>query len=324
MGGRVGAVAAAVPARRFARRGAVGVNSGTDALILALQAVGVRPGDEVIIPALSFFATAGAVCALAATPVIVDVRADGCMDPEAAGKAVTARTRAVVPVHLYGNAAERPDLGVPVVDDAAQAIGGSPTRSNGDLSAVSTYPTKTWGAAGDGGFVVGDDEELLGRVRRLTSHGLKGVPHVHEDVAGAVGRNSRLDAIQAAVLLGQATQLDAWIAHRQRIARRYDAALPAGVTAVPRDAGSPIHQYVIQVADRDAVMARMIERGVVPSAYYPSALGSQQALQGRAVVHPAPVAEAIAARALALPVHERLTDADADAVMSALRAAVGA
>lgn len=322
VGGPVVAQAEAECARRFGRAGAVGVNSGTDALILALQAVGVRPGDEVILPALSFFATAGAVCALEAVPVIVDVREDATLDPEAARKARTARSKAVVPVHLYGTTAQRPDLDLPIVDDSAQAIGGQPPGSYGALSAVSTYPTKTWSAAGDGGFVVGDDPVLLDRVRRLSSHGLHGTPNLHEAVQGAVGRNSRLDAIHAAVLLAQAPRLDAWIDRRRALAARYDAALPEGVRPVPRDEGSPVHQYVVLVEERERVIEALVSDGIMPTAYYPRTLGQQPALADRAVVHACPVAEAIAARALALPVHERLSDEEADAVMAALHDAV--
>ncbi|MFT4624067.1 MAG: dTDP-4-amino-4,6-dideoxygalactose transaminase [Myxococcota bacterium] len=313
VGGPVVAEAEALAAAWLGRREAVGVNSGTDALVLALQAVGVRPGHEVVVPALTFFATAGAVCAVGAVPVIVDVREDGCMDPDAARAACTSRTAAILPVHLYGTRATAPDLGVPVVDDAAQAIGASPPASIGALTAVSTYPTKTWGAAGDGGFVVGDDVEA---VRRLANHGIIGPSH-HAMVNGVVGRNSRLDAVQAAVLLGHAPSLPARIARRRRLAARYDAQLPSTVRPLPRDEGSPVHQYVVRVADRARVQAALAERGIQTAVYYPRTLCDQPAL-AHAVRHATPVATALAREVLALPVHAGLEAEQVDRVCAAL------
>jgi len=301
----------------FGRAGAVGVNSGTDALTLALQAVGVRPGDEVIVPALPFFATAVAVRALGAEPVVVDVGADGCLDPEAACAAVTGRTRTVVPVHLFGTLARAPECGVPVVDDAAQAVGGTPPRSLGTLTAVSAYPTKTWGGAGDGGFVLGDDPDALERVRLLANHG-----HTEDgftEPAGQPARNSRLDALQAAVLLGHAPHLAARVARRRALAARYDAALPPGVSALPRDPGSPVHHYVALVPDRDRVAAALCARGVESRVYYPRPLHEEPALARAAHT---PVADDLCRRVLALPVHAGLSDEDADVVLEALHAAV--
>jgi len=316
IGGEEVAAAEREAATRFGRAGAVGVNSGTDALTLALQAAGVRPGDEVIVPALTFFATAGAVLALRAVPVVVDVRADACIDPAAAARAHTARTRAIIPVHLFGTRAEAPDLGVPVVDDAAQAVGGLPPRSVGLLSAVSTYPTKTWGTAGDGGFVLSDDPALLERVRRLANHGHDGLEFTAPE--GQPGRNSRLDAVQAAVLLGHAPLLDARVARRRALAARYDAGLPAVIRPLPRDAGSPVSQYVALVPDRDRVSAALADQGIETRVYYRRPLHREPALGVRADT---PVADDLAARVLALPVHEHLSDADVDRVLAALHEA---
>lgn len=302
----------------FGRAGAVGVASGTDALILALQAVGVRPGDEVVVPALTFFATAGAVCRLGAVPVVVDVGEDGCLDPEAARRARTSRTRAVVPVHLFGNLARDPELGVAVVDDAAQAVGTEPAASIGALTALSVYPTKTWGAAGDGGFVLGEPA-LLAKVRALGHHGAR-EPHLHEDVDGVVGRNSRLDAIQAAVLLGHADHVERRVRARRANAAWYDAHLPPGVARVPRHPGSAVHVYSVLVEGRDAVRASMAARGVETAVHYPRPLHAQAALRG-AVAHPTPVADALCARLLALPVHAGLTGADLERVAAALEEA---
>ncbi len=314
VGGPVVARAEAAAAALFGRAGAVGVNSGTDALSMALQAVGVRPGDEVIVPALSFFATAGAVFAAGATPVVVDVGPEGCIDAAAAAAAIGPRTRAVIAVHLFGTMADPGDLPVPIIDDAAQAVGGTPPRVCGVLSAVSTYPTKTWGAAGDGGFVIGDDSELLGRVRQLGRHGLVG-PHAHAAIDGLVGRNCRLDAVQAAVLCATASDIPARVARRRQIAARYDRELPSSISALPRDAGSPVHHYPVLHADRDTVRARLAERGVETAIYYPTAL-HRQPIPMRAF--PCPVAEDLCRRLWALPVHEGLDDAAVDAVIAAV------
>ena len=213
---------------------------------------------------------------------------------------------------------------MPVVDDAAQAIAGLPSRSNGDLSSVSTYPTKTWGAAGDGGFVVGDDPELLSRVRRIANHGMDGIPHHHETVEGVVGRNTRLDAVQAAVLLAQESFLGVWADKRREHAARYDAELPAEVRAVPRGVGSPVHQYVVLVRHRDAVLTRLVGLGVHAGAYYPRPMHHQPALAGRCRAVPTPQSDRIAAHCLALPIHERLTEAEIGAVIAAMHRAVEA
>ncbi len=306
----------ALVARWCGRAGAVGVNGGTDALILGLQALGVRPGDEVIVPALSFFATAGAVCAIGAVPVIADVLADdGCLDPDAAGNLITPGTRAIVPVHLFGALAAHPACDVPILDDAAQAIGADPPASTGILTAISTYPTKTWGGAGDGGFVVGDDPELLSRIRLLGSHGAAGGHH-HEPVAGAVGRNSRLDAIQAAVLLGHAPALADRVARRRAIAAAYDAGLPPEIRALRRSPGSPVHQYVVRAPERDRLRHHLAARGIETAVYYPKPLGDQPALRGRARGD-TPVARALCGELLALPVHDGLADEDVARVLEA-------
>ncbi|MBN2798161.1 MAG: DegT/DnrJ/EryC1/StrS family aminotransferase [Deltaproteobacteria bacterium] len=317
VGGALVAEVEAVAARRFGRAGAVGVASGTDALMLGLQALGLRPGDEVILPALSFFATAGAVAALGLVPVIADVREDGLLDPDAARRAWTPRTRAVIPVHLFGSAAPDPGLGVPVLDDAAQAVGAGVRCAYGALSATSVYPTKTWGAAGDGGFVLGDDPALLARVRALGNHGY--LDGQHRQVSGWVGRNARLDPIQAAVLLGQEPELDQRIARRQAIARRYDRELPRSVRPLSRDPDSPVHQYAVLVEDRALVQARLSTLGVETRAYYARPLHQEPAVAQGAE---APVAEHLAARLLALPVRASLSDAEVDRVLDALRQAV--
>lgn len=313
IGGPVVREAEALAAQWMGRRGAVGTGSGTDALALALQALEIGPGDEVIVPGLTFFATAGAVAAVGATPVIADVTEDGCLDPHAARRAWTRRTRAVIPVHLFGNLAPSPGLDVLVLDDAAQAIGGTPARSTGVLSTLSTYPTKTWGSSGDGGFVVGDDAELLERVRHLGRHGWR--DGSHQRIGRALGRNTRLDAVQAAVLMGHAPALPERIRHRRRLASRYDRDLPPGVRPLPRHPGTPVHHYVVLVDRRDEVRRRMAELGVHTAVYYDRALHEQPALRGHG---DAPTAAHLAARVLALPVHAGVSDEDAAWVLEAL------
>ncbi len=299
-------------AAAFERTAAVGVNSGTDALMLALQAIGVQPGDEVIVPALSFFATAGAVAAIGAVPRVVDVREDGLIDPQAAENAISPRTRAIVPVHLFGAMAPFLPFDLPIVDDAAQAIGGTPSRSIGVLTTLSAYPTKTWGAAGDAGFVIGDDPELLSRVRKLGNHGMS-EPHHHHRVAGTVGRNSRLDPMQAAVLLGHAPLLTDRIARRRLTAARYDRELPQSWLRLPRDPGSPVHHYVVRHPRREAIREHLAIRGIETAIHYPLSLGRQPAL----VVTPCPMAERLTSEMFALPVHDQLTESEITAVLTA-------
>lgn len=316
IGGPVVAEAEAIAAHVFGRRGAVGVNSGTDALMLALLALGVRPGDEVIVPALTYFATAGAVAAIGARPVIVDVDDRGLIDPVSARRAVNAQVRAAIAVHLFGGAPDALDLGLPIVDDLAQAAGGR--VGSGALGAVSTYPTKTWGGAGDGGFVVGDDAELLARVRALGTHGATG-PHHHEAVDGVVGRNSRLDPIQAAVLIAHAETLRDRLAQRRKNAAYYDAHLPLRVEPLPRATDHAVHQYVVLVPERDRVAKELAGSGIETAVYYPRPLGAQPALRGLARTTPCPNAARLCASALALPVHAGLRAADLDRVIVALR-----
>lgn len=301
-GGPMVADAETIAARWLGRRGAVGTASGTDALILALQALGVGPGHEVIVPALTFFATAGAVLAVGATVAVADVGEDGLLDRESAESLIGSRTRAIIPVHLFGNVVRIPANGLCVVDDAAQAIGSEPTPGFGDLTALSTYPTKTWGSAGDGGFVAGDDPELLDRVRRLGNHGVV-TPHVHDRINGHGGRASRLDAVQAAVLVGHAAVLGDRIARRRALADRYDRDLPPGVCPLPRQPGSGVHQYCVRATERDAVLRGLEARGVGCAVYYPRPLHRQPALADCRAA-PTPVADALCAELLALPIHD--------------------
>lgn len=319
VGGPVVAEAEGLAAAWTKRARAVGVNSGTDALMIALQAVGVRSGDEVILPALSFFATAGAVGALGARPVIVDVDEDGLLDLRAAAQAMQPSVRAILPVHLFGAACPHPDLGVPVVDDLAQAVGGA--GGSGVLGAISTYPTKTWGAAGDGGFIVGDDPDLIERAWGLANHGLR-APHLHHAIDGQIGRNSRLDTLQAAILIAHAADLPRRLARRRANADLYDALLPPGVRPLARSTGHAVHHYVIRLRERDRVAASLRSAGIETAIYYPRPLGDQPALQERARLTPCPVAAELCREVLALPVHAGLSEADVRKVAEHLAAEV--
>jgi dTDP-4-amino-4,6-dideoxygalactose transaminase len=321
VGGPVVDEAASRLAAAFGWSRGVGVNSGTDALTYALQALGVRPGDEVVVPAVTFFSTAGAVARMGARPVIADVRADVPL-LDAANLPLGPRTRAVIAVHLYGAACPLPTLPVPVLDDAAQAIGAAPPARTGVIGAASFYPTKTLGACGDGGIVLTDTPELADAVRRLTHHGMN-TPYEAEAVSGWVGGNSRLDAVQAAVLLAHLDDLPARVAARRAHAARYDEALAdvSEVWRLPRETGHPVHQYVVCSPRRDALRAALGAAGIETAVYYPRSLAAQPALAPFA--RATPNADAFCARTLALPVHEGLSSDDVSRVADAVRAFFG-
>ncbi|MES2645069.1 MAG: aminotransferase class I/II-fold pyridoxal phosphate-dependent enzyme [Myxococcota bacterium] len=299
----------------------VGVNSGTDALIYALMAMGIQPGDEVIVPALTFFATAEAVGRIGAVPIVADVRDDlPLLDP--ATLPLTPRTRAVIAVHLFGEPCLLPALVVPVLDDVAQAVGASPPARTpsrdgfGAVGAASFYPTKTLGAAGDGGIVLADDPAITDAARKLASHGMP-APYVHDRVNGHFGANSRLDAMQAAVLLGHLADLDARLARRRAIAAAYDAGLPEGVRPLPRGPGHPVHHYVVRTLHRDALATALAAAEIETGVYYRRPLSEEPALAGIVAV-PTPNAARYCAEALALPVHECLTDDDVNRVLDTI------
>ncbi len=317
IGGPVLAEAERAIATLTGREHGVGMPSGTASITQILQAMGIGAGDEVIVPAVTFFATAGAVLRAGAIPVIVDVLPDRpLLDPDAVAAALSPRTAAVMPVHLFGSEAPHPEVPVPVIDDAAQAVGAAPAVGRGIAAALSFYPTKVLGALGDGGMVVCDDAALAGRVRELGFHGLRG-PHIHHRTGSVMGGNSRLDALDAAALLAQLPDLPARIAERRAIAARYDAIV--GDRAVPRDAGGPVSIYCIRHPDREALQARLLTAGVQTSIYYPRSLSDQPALSDCPRL-PTPNAERFCAEAVALPCHEGMPEADIAAVCAALEA----
>jgi dTDP-4-amino-4,6-dideoxygalactose transaminase len=314
-------------------RHCVGVANGTDAIWLTLKAMGIGPGDEVIVPVNTFFATAEAVSAVGATPVFVDCDAAFHLDPARVAAAVTERTRAIIAVHLYGQAVAmepilaiaRP-LGIRVIEDSAQAHGaeyrGRRTGSLADAATFSFYPGKNLGAYGDGGAVVTDDEALAERVRLLSQHGSL-VKYHHL----APGYNSRLDSIQAGVLRIKLRRLEAWNEARGRHAAAYDrllAHLPVQLPVRVPDATHVFHLYVIQVPERDEVARRLLARGVQTGIHYPVPLHLSPAYAGMGLgTGSFPRAEAAAPELLSLPMYAELTADQIEHVCHALEEALG-
>lgn len=294
---------------------AVTVSSGATALQLVLSALGVGPGHEVIVPALTAVPTASAVCATGAVPVIVDVDdATACMSAEAAADAVTPRTRAVVPVHLYGFGTHLPDLGVPVLDDAAQAHGAVPPGGSSPRSvavAYSFYPTKNLGGIGDGGAVVTAHDDLAATVRRLRVHGMT-EQYVHTEVS----QNFRMSELEAAWLALTLPGLAAGNERRRTIARRYREAAPHLTWQQWQDTHA-MHLCVVRVPDRPAFRAALAGQGVATGVHYPLALTQQPAYRALAR-HACPHAEAWAAACVSLPCNPELTDAEVDRVAEVL------
>ena len=297
----------------------VGVANGTDALELALRAVGVHPGGEVIIPANTFIATAEAASRIGAVPVPVDVDpVHLLMDPAAVRAAVGPRTEAIVPVHLFGQVAPveelgkiAADAGVPLVEDAAQAQGarhnGRSAGTFGLAAGTSFYPGKNLGAAGDGGAVTTSDAEVARTVRVIAAHG-----SAHKYDHEVIGFNSRLDTIQAVVLSAKLRRLEAWNAGRRAAAARYGELL-AGVAGVQlpvtAEGNEDIwHLYVVQVEERDRVLAQLTAAGVGAGIHYPTPVHLTAAYAGLGFGAGAfPVAEAAADRILSLPMFPHLT-----------------
>jgi len=300
-------------------RHAVGVSSGTDAILGALMALGIGPGDEVIVPPFTFFATAGCVVRLGAKPVFVDVEPRTLnIDPSKVERAVTKRTRAIMPVHLFGQCADVDPIveiaerhGVPVIEDAAQAIGaaykGRRAGSLGRLGCFSFFPSKNLGAFGDGGIVTTGDDALAERLRVIRDHGQK--PKYHYRF---VGGNFRLDALQAAVLRVKLTHLEAWHEARRRNAGRYDSLLADTAVTTPWIAPhnrTIFNQYVIRHRDRDGLRQHLSDRGVGTEIYYPVSLHLQECFAD--LGHGAgdfPEAERAQREVLALPVYPELTE----------------
>jgi dTDP-4-amino-4,6-dideoxygalactose transaminase len=322
-------------------RHAIGVGSGTDALALAMAALGVRTGDLVVTTAFTFFATASTIVRLGARPLFVDIDPRTfTIDPAALAAVLDdapGKIAGIVPVHLYGRLAPMDEIcavaerhGCWVMEDAAQAVGAREARGMAGTLAragcLSFYPTKNLGGVGDGGMVLTGDEEVARRVRRDRHQGMT-APYHHE----SIGLCSRLDAVQAAALHAKLPWLDAWNERRRAVATRYTGALvAAGLAGAP---GRPIepplaagrahvfHQYVVRAEQRDRLAEHLTHRGIGTQVYYPVPLHRQPALAAQAVV-PSPLAatERAAAEVLALPMYPQLEEAQIDCVVEEIAA----
>jgi dTDP-4-amino-4,6-dideoxygalactose transaminase len=301
---------------------AIAVSSGTDALLVALMALDIGPGDEVITSAYSFFATAGCVARLGARPVLVDILPDTFnLDPAAVAAAITPRTRAILPVHLFGLTADMDPLlaaaaraGVPVIEDAAQAIGARyHDRQAGTMGAAgcfSFFPSKNLGAFGDGGLVTANDPAVARRVRMLRSHGSE-QKYVHEQIGG----NFRLDEVQAAVLRVKLPHLPAWTEGRRKNAREYERLFreanldqQVGLPVEPAGTYHIFNQYVIRLQERDRVRARLAAAEIGTEVYYPIPFHLQACFAGLGYRAGAfPESERAARETLALPIYAELT-----------------
>ena len=307
---------------------AAGVGNGTDAIALALRAMGIGPGDEVITSPLSAAFSAFGIMMAGATPVFADIDAERLtMDPGATAAAVTSKTAAIMPVHLYGQPADMPALAavaarhnLAVIEDACQAhlatSAGRPVGAYGACAAFSFYPTKNLGALGDGGAITTSDAALADRVKRLRNGGQTG-KYVHAEF----GVNTRLDEMQAAILRARLTMLPAWTRTRRERAAEYRAALTEAAVAVPPecDPGHVYHLFPVLARDRDAFMAHLAAAGIGTLVHYPLALPRQGAMAPLAP-RQCPVADRVASEVVSLPLHPQLTSAAVAAVAAAVQA----
>jgi dTDP-4-amino-4,6-dideoxygalactose transaminase len=314
-------------------RHAIGVSSGTDALLCSLMAIGIQPGDEVICPAFTFFATAGSIARLGAKPVFVDIeRQSFNIDPAKVQAAITKRTRAIMPVHLFGQIAKMEGIndvaashGLTVIEDAAQAIGaqrhGKPACSIGNVGCLSFYPTKNLGAFGDAGAICTSDDRLAEVCRKLRVHG-SGHTYHHEFIGGMF----RIAALQAAVLNVKMKYLREWHEARRRNAAMYDALLADSKVVTPKiDEGnfSVYNQYVVRVPERDRVKQALADRGVATAVYYPIPLHLQECFKYLGYRNgDLPVSEQACHEVLALPVQPELREEEVRYVAEQLLAAV--
>ncbi|MDA1230209.1 MAG: DegT/DnrJ/EryC1/StrS family aminotransferase [Planctomycetota bacterium] len=321
-------------------RYAIGCASGTDALILALLTAGVKPGDEVITSPFTFFASAGAIHRVGATPVLVDIEPDSFnICPEQVERAITSKTSAIMPVHIFGQCAEMTPLwrlsaanGIPIIEDAAQAIGaeyqGRRAGVLGSIGCFSFFPTKNLGGAGDGGIMTTDNPEIAQRLKRLRVHGDKGgYNHVE------VGFNSRLDALQAAVLRVKLRHLDSWTAGRTRNAARYQELIAAsGLTdaitlpAVLPDRRHVFNQFTTRITGghRDEVVKSMREQRIGCAVYYPVPLHLQECFAYLGYEKgDLPEAERASEEVLSLPIYTELPEAHLERIVEGLANALG-
>ena len=311
----------------------IGLASGTDALVLALRALNIGAGDEVITPAYTFFATAGTVMSVGAKPVFVDVDPQSYqIDVSKIEEAITSNTKAIIPVHLYGHPAEMNPIlkiareyGLKVIEDNAQGFGaeylGKKTGSFGDIGCLSFFPTKNLGAFGDAGMVVTNDPALAERMRMLRTHGWKKKYYSEE-----VGYNSRLDALQAAILQAKLPYLDSWNEKRRELAQRYSEKLGSTlVVPIEREWGRHVyHLYIVRSAKRDELQAFLKQKGIASEVYYP--LPPHLSVPCRKFGYKEgdfPHAELASQQTLALPLYPELTLSQQDEVIAAVHEFVG-
>jgi dTDP-4-amino-4,6-dideoxygalactose transaminase len=310
---------------------AVGVASGTDALHLAVLAAGIKPGDEVITTPFTFIATAEAICYAGATPVFVDVDPlTFNIVPELIEQAITPRTKAIIPVHLFGQPADLATVSeiclrhkLVMIEDCAQsfgaAFGGRMTGSIGAFGCFSFFPSKNLGGYGDGGLVTCATEEGAETLRMLRNHGSK--VRYHHDV---IGFNSRLDDLQAAILRVKLRHIDRFNQERRRVAHRYSEGLK-DLVAVPFEDGKGVHvyhQYTVLTDRRDTIMAKLTEQQIASAVYYPIPLHRQDVFAQQCQNLSLPVAESIATRCMSLPVYPEMTNEQVDPVIEAVREAL--
>jgi dTDP-4-amino-4,6-dideoxygalactose transaminase len=314
---------------------AVGVGSGTDALVLALRALGIGPEDEVIVPTYTFFATAEAVMLVGAVPVLVDMDGDTYgIDVAQARARLSPRTKAVIPVHLFGHPVDMQPLqawarehGLKVVEDNAQAIGaeyrGLRTGGLGDVGCLSFFPSKNLGAYGDAGMVVTSDAEVAERVRMLRTHGWR-----KKYSPEMTGYNSRLDELQAAILRVKLRHLDRWNERRRALATRYSARLDSIGVVVPGEASwarHVYHHYVVRVARRDAVQRQLADEGIATGVYYPAPLHRTAPCRTLPEAQrDFPIADRAAQESLAIPLYPELPEDYTEHVIKVFERAITA
>lgn len=308
---------------------AIGVASGTDALVIALRAAGIEPGDEVIVPSFSFFATAGTVLTVGAQPVFVDITPDTYLIDMASIEArITSRTKAIIPVHLYGQPADMDELltiakkyNLKVIEDNAQAIGavykGRKTAAIGDIGCLSFFPSKNLGAFGDAGMVTTNDDEVAEKVRMLRTHGWK-----KKYFPEVLGYNSRLDEIQAAILRVKLKYLESWNSRRMEIAHVYSKYLGELGLRVPVEApdrSHVYHLYMVAFDERDSVKQTLMKAGIASEVYYPQPLHlAEPSKKYYSGSWQYPVAEECSKTLLALPIYPDMTATQIEEVISVI------
>lgn len=329
LGPRVLALEEKVASRLNAKH-AIGVANGTDALMLTLLAMGIGPGDEIITTPFTFIASAEAASQVGATPVFADIDPETYnLDPREVERRITKRTKAIIPVHLFGQPAEMDPLmdiaerhGIRVIEDACQAFGakykGRPAGGLADAACFSFFPTKNLGTLGDGGLIATSDDQLAERIRKLRQHGSK-IKYYHQ----MIGYNSRLDEIHAAALLLCLRYIDQWNEQRRRLADRYRDGLRSSSDILIRDAKPSVehiyHLFCVECERRDELMNWLKTKGIQSGVYYPVPLHLQHVYRSLGYKEGAyPIAEAAAKKLLAIPMSPFLTEAEQQHIIQAI------